>query len=390
MKRRTFHSNAIRAIVGKDLREYSRDKMWMIMGPILLAVMIIIFWMLPEKVDETITVGIFPPEFAQTMGMMKEWDLNGSAGSVSEVPGIEVVAFHGESELAAAVSEKKHEVSSRKNIAVGIAFPRNFMTAVGSGEPCTVSIYLDSGLPPLVGRAVASAVRELAYGLRAVTSGRYPLSALPVSLPDFQSVILGDERAGMQIPLREKLKPLMAVLILLIEALALAGLVAVEIEHRTVTAILVTPARTGDVLAAKCFTGTLLALSQGLLFLSLTKSLRRHAVLVLLLILLGAFMASAVGMIAGAAGRDFIGTLFTGMVFVVPLMIPAFTVIIPGSTPGWIKVLPSYGLIQAMVGTIGYGEGWSEAAPFILGAVLWGGILFSAGLSLLKRRVETL
>lgn len=390
MTRKSFQSDAIRAIVDKDLREYSRDRMWMIMGPILLAAMIAIFWMLPEKAEETIPVGIFPPELARTMGMMNEWDGNESEGDGSKVPGIEILAFHSESELAAAVSENKRGGSGRKKVAAGIAFPANFMTAAGSGEPCTVSIFLDSGLPSLFGRAVASAVRELAYGLRALTAGQHPLAALPVSLPDFQSVILGDDQAGTQIPLREKLKPLMAVLILMIEALALAGLVAVEIEHRTVTAILITPARIGDVLAAKCITGTLLALGQGLFFLILTGSIRRHVFLVLLLTLLGAFMASAVGMIAGAAGRDFMGTLFIGMIFVVPLMIPAFTVIIPGSTAGWIKILPSYGLIQAMVGTIGYGEGWREAVPFILGALLWGSILFSSGLLLLKRRVEAL
>jgi len=389
MKDKATRSSAIRAMVAKDLREYSRDKMWMFMVPALLAFMIAIFWVLPQKVNETIKVGVFPSEFAQAMRMMESWDSIGTGGGTAEVPGIQVLAFEDENELSAAVFEKSGG-SRAKKISVGIAFPVDFMTAVGSGEPVVVSIYMDAAVPELIGHAAASGIRELAYALRAVMSGRNPLESLPVSLPNLQNIILGKDRAGVQIPLREKLRPLMAVLILLIEALVLAGLVAVEIEHRTVIALLVTPARSGDVLAAKCITGTVLALSQGFLFLLLTQSFKSHGLLVLVLTILGAFIASAVGMIAGAAGKDFMGTLFVGMVFIVPLMVPAFTVILPGSAAGWVKALPSYGLIRAMVGTIGYGEGWREAMPHLIGALAWGAALFGTGLIVLKRRVERL
>jgi len=389
MKEKSSRGGAIRAMVGKDLKEYSRDKLWMIMVPISLVFMIALFWILPKKVNETITVGVSPSEFAQAVGVMGNWDSIASSGGKTEVPGIQVLAFEDESELSDAVFGKSRD-SDAKKIAIGIAFPSDFITAVGSGEPAVVSIYMDAAVPELIGHAVISGIRELAYALRAVISGRNPLESLPVALPELRNIILGEDRAGIQIPLREKLRPLMVVLILLIEALVLAGLVAVEIEHRTVTALLVTPARTGDVLAAKCITGAVLALSQGLLFLLLTQSFRSQGLLVLVLTILGAFMASAVGMIAGAAGRDFMGTLFVGMIFIVPLMVPAFTIIIPGSPAWWVKALPSYGLIKAMVGTIGYGEGWREAMPHIIGALAWGAVLFGTGLIVLKRRVETL
>lgn len=389
MRKGSLRLDIIRAMVGKDLREYSRDKMWMFMAPISLVLMIVIFWVLPKRVNETITVAISPPEFAQALGWMRNWSATGAAGEKVEVPGLQVLAMADERELAAAVSGKRRD-SDKRNVAVGISFPSNFFTSTGTEEKAVVSIYLNAAVPELFGRAAASGIRELSYALRAAAAGKNPLETFPVAIPDLRTVILGEDRAGSQIPLREKMRPLMAVMILLIEALALAGLVAVEIEHRTVTALLVTPARTRDVLAAKCCTGMVLALSQGLLFLFLTQSFRRHGLLVLVLAFLGAFMASAVGMIAGAAGRDFMGTLFVGMLLIVPLMVPAFPAIIPGIAAGWIPMLPSYGLIQAMVETIGYGEGWREAAPHIISTLAWGAVLFGAGLILLKHRVETL
>ena len=60
-------------------------------------------------------------------------------------------------------------------------------------------------------------------------------------------------------------------------------------------------------------------------------------------------MVSGVSMIAGAAGKDFIGTVFYGMLFMIPLMIPAFATIFPGSASAWVKVLPSYPMVQGVV-----------------------------------------
>ena len=106
--------------------------------------------------------------------------------------------------------------------------------------------------------------------------------------------------------------------------------------------------------------------------------------------LLGAIMMSAVGMISGAAGKDFISTLFYGTALITPLMIPAFAVLFPGSASLWVKALPSYGLIQAMVGAMGYGRSWSELAQYMGMILAWDIVLFGAALLILKRKVEKL
>ena len=156
------------------------------------------------------------------------------------------------------------------------------------------------------------------------------------------------------------------------------------------TALLVTPARVGDFLVAKCITGTILAVSQAFLFLLATGGFSFDWLLVSLLILLGAGMVSAVGMLSGTSGRDFMGTLFYGTIFVIPLMIPALSIMFPGEPSVIIRLLPSYGLVKAMSGVLGEGMGWSFAAPHIKTTLLWDIFLLGSAFFLLKRRVESL
>ena len=46
----------VRAIVAKDLREFSRDRLWLVLTPLMLVFYVAIFWLLPSTVDESITV----------------------------------------------------------------------------------------------------------------------------------------------------------------------------------------------------------------------------------------------------------------------------------------------------------------------------------------------
>jgi ABC-2 type transport system permease protein len=375
-------ASIIWAIVRKDLREFSRDRVWIVLTPTTIVFVILAFWLAPNKVNETITVGVFPPGLAGALESLGE-------GDEDEVRGVEFVTFESEELLAAAVAGEV-EGDDTEDVSIGVAFPEDFVPAILAGERLTVSVYLDGAVPGWITEAISSEVREIVYGMRAAAAGIDPSDALPVTMPDEKTMILGEDRAGIQVPLREKIRPLMAILILMVEAIALAGLVAIEIERRTVTALLVTPARTSDVLAAKAATGTILAVSQVLVFLLASRSFGEDWLLVTVLMLIGSVMMSAVGMIAGAAGRDFMSTLFYGMAMITPLLIPALAGLFPGSAPLWIKVLPSHGLIEAMVGVIGYGRSWSDVAPHIGTSLLWCVLLFVTALVILRRKVEAL
>ncbi|MCK5116153.1 MAG: ABC transporter permease [Candidatus Aegiribacteria sp.] len=377
MRRVSTRLAIIAAIVLKDLREFSRDRLWMILTPISLIFMIALFVILPDNVSETITLGVYPSNIADSFSML----IDRHAG---EFEGLEIIGFADEDSLSDTVLRGSGEVS------IGIAIPVDFTESLLSGSGGSVSVYVSESVPREMRRALASGVREIAYAVGASYAGRDPLSTLPVALPYLQARILGENMAGRQVPFRDRMRPILVILILLIEALALAGLVSVEIEHRTATALLVTPARTGDFLAAKCVTGTILAVSQAFLFLLATGGFVFDWLLVTVLILLGAGMASAVGMLSGTSGRDFMGTLFFGTIFIIPLMIPALSIMFPGRPSIIIRLLPSYGLVEAISGVLGEGRGLRFAAPHIMATILWDIILLGSAFFLLRRKVESL
>ena len=58
MTRPVSRTSIVWSIIKKDLKDYSRDRLWMFLTVLTLVFMIAIFWVLPDSVDESIPVGI--------------------------------------------------------------------------------------------------------------------------------------------------------------------------------------------------------------------------------------------------------------------------------------------------------------------------------------------
>jgi len=101
-------------------------------------------------------------------------------------------------------------------------------------------------------------------------------------------------------------------------------------------------------------------------------------------------LVTGIGLLAGASGRDFMGVMFLSLALMIPLMIPAFGALFPGSAATWIRVLPTYGLVQAIVGVTTRGESWADLTPALGLLAVWGVALFALGSVVLRRRVATL
>ncbi|MBW1786991.1 MAG: hypothetical protein JRK53_10315, partial [Deltaproteobacteria bacterium] len=217
-------------IMKKDLAEFMRDRLWILLSVLGLVMYAAIFWLLPGTVDETITVGI------RQSGL--DTALREIAGG--DEKGLEVVWFESSERLKAAVAG---EGGKGKEVQIGIDFPDDFLSKTLRREKTVVRIYAEAGVPKEIGRAVSGLVHEIAYMILG--------DGLPVTEPDEQTMILGEDRMGNQVPYRDKMMPMLVFFVLMVESLALASLIAGEVKARTVTAVLVTPARIGDVLAAK-------------------------------------------------------------------------------------------------------------------------------------------
>lgn len=352
--------NIAAAIIAKDLRTYARDPFYVVITVLGLAAYIGVFWALPATAGDPVVLGARLPG---GQAMLEQRSGEQGAGFV-------IVAFDSSAGLRDAVADG--------TVAGGLDFPQTFLFDARAGFPTSVRVLLGADAPDELRPLLRSGVTEIV----AAIGGLQP----PVTLPELQDVVLGPDRAGQQLSLRERLRPLLLFLVLMIEMIALASLVASEIAQRTVTAVLVTPARVADVLIAKSVLGTLLAFSQVLLLALATQTLGASPVLLLVALLLGAVLVTGFGLIAGSSGKDFIGIVFWSMLFLIPLTIPALAMLFPGTAAGWVQGLPSYGLVQVIVGATAFGEGWRQAWPHLIGLSVWCAVAFAVGLTALSRR----
>jgi ABC-2 type transport system permease protein len=356
----------VRAILAKDLREFTRDRFYVLVSILGLVFYVAIFWVLPSTVDETVGLGVHLEGADAVLSGV------GLATASSPVEGLEVVVFDRSDELTAAVETGDRFVA-------GLDFPDGFLEDVAAGERATVRVLLPGDAPEELRPALAGLVRELSYAL----AGEAP----PVTPPAMEDVVVGADRAGQQVPLRDRIRPLLLFFVLLVEMFALAALVASEIHERTITAVLVTPARVSDVLAAKAALGTLMAFTQGLLLLVVTGSAAYGFTILITALFLGAVLVTGVGLIAGSTGRDFVGIVFWSVLFMIPLAIPAFSTLFPGAAASWVQALPSYGLVQVLLGVTAYGEGWADSLPDLALLLAWCVVVFAVGVLVLGRRV---
>ena len=346
------------AIIAKDFREFLRDRFYLFMAILGLVFYVAIFWLLPSDVDETITIGVVGTE------QFDFSDVSGGDGS----EGLAVVEYD-------TVDELRTAVEAGDQVAVGMAFPTDLSNPV-------IEVFIGPGVPPSLEGAITGMASEIAYAALGVPP--------PVSGFATEEFILGEDRAGDQTSLQDRFAPLLAFFILMVEMLSLAGLVASEIQAKTVKAITVTPARVSDFLTAKAVFGTALAFSQVLILLLAIRGLATQPTVLLTALLLGSVLVTGFGLLAGSIGKDFIGILFWSMLIFIPLLIPAMALLFPGSTAAWIKILPSWPLAQVLVDVASEGAGWAEAAPLLGLLALWGAAALAIGWMVLGRKVQTL
>lgn len=355
--------SAIWAFIKKDTKAFMRDKFFVVMTFAGLLFYIGIFQVIPDTVDEIVDLGI-----SGDIGSLLDGE------SLDESGGLGFTVFATEEELIAAVDEGDE-------VMAGLAFPDGFVASVRAGDPVTVKVITGQGLPAELRGALTSAVREMAF----LVAGE----ELPVTQVAEEEVVLGVDRAGDQVSMQERMRPLFAFLVLMVEAIALGSLVAEELQQRTVQAVLVTPVRIREFLASKAVFGTLLAFFEVLIILVALQALSVEPLLILTVTFLGAVLVTGFALVAGSLGKDFISVLFWSMLFMIPLIVPAGALMFPGQSAGWIRAMPSYPLAKVIFDVTAHGTGWSEAAGSIASLVVWCVAALAFGSCVLRRRMVT-
>ncbi len=368
----------IHVIFAKDLKSFSRDRLWMILTPLTIVAFVLIFWLIPGASTEKITIGVCNVEIS---GFPAGSSLPAMGGESAVF-----VRFDEPSKMIEAIKNREKVPSpggGKTTINIGIDFGRKFAEKVASGKGARVKIYTTHDAPREIETAVKSFAHEISYAL----AGR----KLPVEIDNLEKIMLESGMDGATKSMRYRLLPLLAFTVLLVEAFALSSLISSEVRSRTISAIAVTPATTAEIIASKALTGTILAMGEVIVFLAATRSFTSGNVLSLLMtVFSGAMLATAVGVLSGSAGRDFMGTLFISMAFLIPMVIPGFAALFPGTASIWIKILPSYGIIQAIMGVTSRGKSLTEISPYLGMSLGWAIALLAVGFASLRKKVAFL
>jgi ABC-2 type transport system permease protein len=169
------------------------------------------------------------------------------------------------------------------------------------------------------------------------------------------------------VPIGDRLVPLMVFYAVVMAALYYpAASLVEEREHRTLDALLVSPVRMRDVLAAKGIVATVLAVAMAMVTLALNRAFGGQALLLAGILTIGAVMLAEGGLVLGLWARD-ANTMFTAIKGSgIIVFLPTVFAIWP-DLPQWIaRVVPTYYFLMPVydVGVLGQGLGdvWVDVA----------------------------
>ena len=332
----------ISALIAKDFKLYFRNRFFALITVLALVAYITIYFVMPRTVNETLEMAIYAPVLPPILEQ---------AGS----QGLELELMESEEQLKEAVVGSEY--------LVGVIVPPDLMDKLMSGEKGRLDVYFRADTPEELRDSIKVLLEELAY----LQTGQ--MLSVRVS-PE----VLGRDMVGIQIPMRNRLLPMLAVIILMMEMLGLASLISSEVVGRTIQALLITPMTIRGLFAAKLIMGVSLAFVQVLLFMAITGGLNQQPLIIILALLLGAIMATGIGFLVASGSKEMTTVMAWGMPAIIVLSIPAFGVLAPGTVSDWVKAVPSYYLVDAVYQAANFNAGWSD---------LWNNLLILLGFDII-------
>lgn len=351
-----MHPGAIATLVAKDFSLFFKNRFIALItfGGILFY--IAGYFFLPQSVEETFELALFAPDLP--------------AEITAEFAGDGFVLHRPPSEAAL-----------RAGVAAGdypaaIALPEGAMSAIADGRRPVARLYFSAEFPEEYKGLYGAVVEELGF----MMAGR------PLNL-DVYEEILGPDMAGRQIPPRDKMRPLFAIFVLMLETLGLASLISLELEGGTLSALLVTPLGVADLFAAKGIVGVTLAFAQATLVLLATGGLSERPGLMLTALFLGSLLVTGAAFLLASVARDMMSVLAWGVLVILTFALPALTLLIPGVLTFWVRIIPTFYLVDTINRVSYFGAGWLDVSANLLTLALWASALLLLGVFVLRRKV---
>lgn len=350
-----MNARIIFALISKDLKLYFSNRFFALITFLALGAYIVIYYLLPSRVDETLELGLYMAEMSPVLEEMLAND--------------EVKFYRADS------VDALQQAVLDGDIPAGYAFPDDMLAQLRYGSKVTVQLYLSPDMPPEFKAIYEVVLQEMAF----VVSGQ----DLDI---DTSEVILGPDMAGEQIAPRRRLLPLLTVFVLMVECLGLASLISAEIEAGTISALLVTPMTMAGMIVGKGIFGTLFAFFQASLLILVTGGLGREPLLILTALLLGAALVTGTAFLVASVSRDLMSVMGWGILALLLLALPTFTILVPGLASDWIKLIPSYNLADTVYRVSNFEASWGDVAQNLSLLLVYAAAFLALGVVVLKRR----
>ncbi len=347
----------IKTLIAKDFKLFFRNRFFGVMTIFGLVLYIVFYFIMPNVVGETIEIGFYAPPVlvAFDQGIEEE--------------GLTIREMKSEDELKQAVIDKE--------LHIGISFPEDIQKSLMSGKKPQIFVYYSSDLSDEIKEMYTILIGEIIN----------QMSGFEINIDEVE-IVLGPDMGGKQIPYRDRMLPLFAVMLLITETMGLANLITSEKESGTVQALLTTPMKVTDLFIGKGVTGVFLAFSPAVLLMIITGSLTQNVLLIITSLLLGSIMVTGLAFFIASISRDMMSVIAWGTLLMIVLFIPAFTVIFPGPVSGWIKVIPSFFLVDILHRAVNFDIGWGGNLNNILFLIGFDIVFVLLGIITLKRKAK--
>jgi ABC-2 type transport system permease protein len=351
----------IRALIEKDLKLYFRNPFFALITLLGLASVVVLYYLLPSQADDSLSTALVLP-----------------AGTSAEMCAFLSDAF--ESDLLDSQEELLKAVEDG-DYQAGMVLTDTVIDALVSGQPVNVPVYTAPGTSDDMKAALTDIYTA---GLNNVN---FTAAQKQININD-QIVVFGPDFLGINEPLalRDRMLPMLIMMIFSIELMGLANLISEEVLRGTAKALLVTPLRTSQFFSAKMLLGVGLAFIEVLLLVTATGKLLVSPAILVTDLLVGGLLVTGVAFFIAAFATSFMSVMSWSVLFLLLLMLPGISIMFPTMVSVWIKAIPSYYLVDTLHRALNYGAGWGDVSLNLLILLASGAAFLLLGAGLLRRR----